>query len=87
MEKCPNCGYCKECGRSDRYVPAPVPYYPAPWWPWSVEPYAPYEPAKRWIWTSGRVDFTGTTPPQLSSTNVTITLDGRPLGTFTGDAS
>lgn len=42
--KCPNCGYCKECGRSDRpvFVPYPVPYYPMPtlpWWqlqPWST---------------------------------------------------
>lgn len=29
MERCPNCGYCKHCGRSDE-KPAP-PVQPFPW--------------------------------------------------------
>jgi len=30
---CPNCGRCKECGRSDKPIPNPYPlhYYPYPW--------------------------------------------------------
>lgn len=38
MDSCPNCGYCKHCGRSDRpaYVPAPYPVFPmVPYWPWT----------------------------------------------------
>jgi hypothetical protein len=28
---CPHCGYCPHCGRGG-YYPAPMPYYPRPWW-------------------------------------------------------
>lgn len=50
MDACPNCGYCKHCGRSDkpepvRFVPAPYPVYPVyPTWP-------PY------VWTGDGSDF------------------------------
>lgn len=32
-DKCPNCGYCPACGRSDQPVIPwwPMPYY-GPWW-------------------------------------------------------
>ena len=38
---CPDCGYCKECGRSDRTVPYfPRPYQVYPWYP--TAPYYPF---------------------------------------------
>lgn len=33
-EKCPNCGYCPHCGRSN-------PVYPKPWYPYNPYPYNP----------------------------------------------
>lgn len=37
-ERCPHCGYCKHCGRSDRpvFIPSPAPVFPYwPSYPWS----------------------------------------------------
>lgn len=56
-DSCPNCGYCKHCGRSDKpaYVPAPVPHYPMfPVWP----SYPTWEPTITW----GSDDTTGNAP-------------------------
>lgn len=50
--KCPHCGYCEHCGRSDRVAPYPYPYpvpypvYPRPW-----QPRHPW--SSPWIYGSG----------------------------------
>jgi hypothetical protein len=65
-DSCPNCGYCKHCGRSDAPKPAPYRYEPfrfpyddmstAPWFVPYVRPY---------IWVGGPAE-----------PNVTVTWAG-----------
>ena len=58
-ESCPNCGYCKHCGRGGGYWTQP--YYPYPWW----GIYPPNEWHIPTIWgtdtTTNKPDITWTT--------------------------
>ena len=46
-KRCPQCGYCQECGRSD---PVPQPFWPSPWyvypWPAPVTTNSTWEPGE-----------------------------------------
>lgn len=62
METCPNCGYCKHCGRGGHQV---YPMYPSPWWQ------VPSYPT--WIGTGGFVPTVTTGIGVGNTTGHTIT--------------
>lgn len=70
MNRCPNCGACKECGHGGVKmipypVPAPYPVYPRPVSPW---------PYNRPVWISQPMRWTGGNSAQIVNSTAGPTL-------------